>query len=160
MSADVSNPRRAWPFPAQDLERQPEVRTLMARAFEEGADAMERAAIEVVRERPAPAFDFRAHLVRQRAISEGTFGPGARTAGVLDHIRKELLEIEEHPADLSEWIDVVILALDGAWRAGHSPEQIIETLVFKQAKNEARTWPDWRTAPLDRAIEHERSAKP
>jgi hypothetical protein len=143
---------------ALNLERQPQVRALMARAFEEGADAMERAAIEAVRER-AP-FDFHAHLVRQRAFSERTFGPGARTAGVLDHIRKELREIEEQPADLSEWIDVVILALDGAWRAGHSPEQIIETLVAKQAKNEARTWPDWRTAPLDRAIEHERSAQP
>jgi hypothetical protein len=144
--------------PTKDLEQQPQVRALMARAFEEGADAMERAAIEAVREH-AP-FDFHAHLVRQRAFSERTFGPGARTAGVLDHIRKELREIEEQPADLSEWIDVVILALDGAWRAGHSPEQIIQTLVAKQAKNEARTWPDWRTAPLDRAIEHDRSAQP
>lgn len=35
---------------AQDLERQPQVRALMARAYEEGADAMERAAIEAVRE--------------------------------------------------------------------------------------------------------------
>jgi hypothetical protein len=35
---------------AQDLERQPQVRALMARAFEEGADAMERAAIEAVHE--------------------------------------------------------------------------------------------------------------
>ncbi|MDH1012025.1 DUF550 domain-containing protein [Pseudomonas nicosulfuronedens] len=102
------------------------------------------------------AFNFEEHLQRQRDFSERTFGPGARAAGVVDHIRKELREIEENPGDLSEWIDVAILALDGAWRTGASPRQIIEALVAKQAKNEARIWPDWRTAPADKAIEHDR----
>lgn len=101
-------------------------------------------------------FDFEAHLTRQREFSDRTFGPGARTAGVVDHIRKELREIEAKPDDLSEWIDVVILGLDGAWRAGYSPKQIIDALIAKQARNEARTWPDWRTQPTDRAIEHVR----
>lgn len=103
-------------------------------------------------------FDFAAHLQRQREWSGKTFGPGPRTAGVIDHIRKELREIESEPDDISEWIDVVILALDGAWRAGHSPAQIIAALVAKQTKNEARQWPDWRTMPTDKAIEHDRSA--
>ena len=98
------------------------------------------------------------HLRRQREFSERTFGPGARTKGVLDHIRKELAEIEDAPADLSEWADVVILALDGAWRAGHEPHEIIAAIKAKQARNEAREWPDWRTAPADQAIEHVRSA--
>lgn len=106
----------------------------------------------------APAFDMLAHLQRQREWSDRTFGPGPRTAGVVDHIRKELREIEAAPTDLSEWIDVVILALDGAWRAGGSPEQIIAALVAKQTKNEGRQWPDWRTADPDKAIEHDRSA--
>lgn len=105
----------------------------------------------------AAGFDMLAHLARQRAWSEMTFGPGARTKGVVDHIRKELLEIEGDPTDLTEWIDVVILALDGAWRAGGSPEQIIATMVAKQTKNEGRVWPDWRTADPDKAIEHDRS---
>jgi hypothetical protein len=100
------------------------------------------------------SFDFRAHLRRQREFSALTFGPGTRTAGVIDHIRKELREIEAAPDDISEWIDVVILALDGAWRAGFTPEGIIRALVEKQARNEARNWPDWRTAPWDKAIEH------
>ena len=100
--------------------------------------------------------DLIAHLERQRAFSERTFGPGARTAGVLDHIRKELREIELDPADLSEWIDVAILAFDGAWRAGYSCDEVVDALVKKQAKNEARSWPDWRTMPYDSAIEHER----
>lgn len=102
-------------------------------------------------------FDFQAHLQRQRDWSERTFGPGDRAKGVVDHIRKELNEIEADPGDLKEWIDVVILGLDGAWRSGATPEQIIAALVAKQSKNEARQWPDWRTAPADRTIEHVRS---
>lgn len=102
-------------------------------------------------------FRFDLHLERQRRFSERTFGPGSRAAGVIDHIRKELREIEENPGDLAEWIDVVILALDGAWRTGATPAQIIDALLAKQAKNEARTWPDWRSAPSDKAIEHDRT---
>lgn len=105
----------------------------------------------------AGQFDFAAHLRRQREFSERTFGPGARTTGVVDHITKELREILDKPDDLSEWIDVAILALDGAWRAGYTPEQIIAALVAKQSKNEARVWPDWRTVPEGKAIEHDRS---
>lgn len=104
-------------------------------------------------------FDLVAHLHRARAFSEKTFGPGARTAGVVDHIRKELREIEADPADVMEWIDVVILAFDGAWRAGWTPEEIVAAIVSKQTKNEARTWPDWRTADPNKAIEHDRSGE-
>jgi len=102
-------------------------------------------------------FDFAAHLQRQRGWSGATFGPGARVQGVVDHIRKELKEIEADPGDLKEWIDVVILALDGAWRSGASPSEIIDALVSKQTKNEGRVWPDWRTADPNKAIEHDRS---
>ena len=63
-------------------------------------------------------FDLVAHLYRQRAFSRATFGPGARTKGVLDHIRKEITEVERAPHDLSEWVDLILLSLDGAWRAG------------------------------------------
>lgn len=105
------------------------------------------------------AFDLAAHLHRQREWSDRTFGPGPRAAGIVDHIRKELREIEADPGDLREWIDVAILALDGAWRSGASPEQIIDALVTKQTKNEGRVWPDWRTMPADKAIEHDRSAE-
>ncbi|MFU7556609.1 dATP/dGTP pyrophosphohydrolase domain-containing protein, partial [Pseudomonas paraeruginosa] len=100
------------------------------------------------------------HLERQRRLSERTFGPGSRAAGVIDHIRKELRELEEAPGDLAEWIDVVVLALDGAWRTGATPAQIIDALLAKQAKNEARSWPDWRTVPSDKAIEHNRADEP
>ena len=102
-------------------------------------------------------FDIIEHLQRQAEWSARTFGPGPRTAGVLDHIRKECNEVAAKPDDLSEWIDIVILALDGAWRSGATPHQIVEALAAKQAKNEARDWPDWRTQSPDKAIEHDRS---
>ena len=60
-----------------------------------------------------------AHLARQAEWSAATFGPGSREKGVTDHIRKELVEVADatSPAEKQkEWIDVVILALDGAWR--------------------------------------------
>lgn len=96
------------------------------------------------------------HLQRQVAWSHRTFGPGPRAKGIVEHIRKELLEIEADPGDLKEWVDVVILALDGAWRCGATPAQIVEALIAKQEKNEKREWPDWRTMPEDAAIEHKR----
>lgn len=100
-----------------------------------------------------------AHLARQREWSTQTFGPGRRTLGVLDHIRKELSEIEADPLDVGEWVDVIILAFDGAWRAGWEPAEIIAAIKAKQARNEARTWPDWRGLTEDVAIEHDRSVR-
>lgn len=97
-----------------------------------------------------------AHLARQRQFSLRNFGPGRRTGGVIAHIRKELAEIEADPTDLTEWADVVILALDGAWRAGHEPQEVIDAIKAKQAGNETRAWPDWRLFSTEEAIEHVR----
>ncbi len=105
------------------------------------------------------SWDLIKHLERQRAWSLLTFGPGPRTKGVSDHIRKELAEIAAKPADLLEWTDVILLAFDGAWRAGHDPIAIAAAINFKQGKNESRVWPDWRTADPDKAIEHDRFAE-
>lgn len=103
-------------------------------------------------------FDFIAFLRRQRALSERAFGPLERKHGVVDHIRKELVEIESAPRDLEEWIDVVLLALDGAWRCDASPEAIVSMLDAKLSKNEKRNWPDFRDVPEGQAIEHVRVA--
>ena len=102
-------------------------------------------------------FDLVSHLRRQADFSLRTFGPGARLQGVLDHIRKELVEVEESGGALSEWVDVVLLALNGAWRAGNTPAQIADAIAAKQTKNQSRTWPDWRTAEPGKAIEHVRT---
>lgn len=96
---------------------------------------------------------------RQKEWSARTFGPGSRTAGVLAHIRLELVEVEADPDNLSEWMDIVILAIDGAWRAGHSPEAIAAALSDKQSVNERREWPDWVTADPNGPIEHKRATE-
>lgn len=104
------------------------------------------------------SFDLVGHLYRQIKFSHRTFGPGARLAGVCDHIRKELDELEDSGGALSEWIDVIILAFDGAWRSGATPQAVIDALRAKQAVNEGRRWPDWRNPDPAKAIEHVREA--
>lgn len=111
--------------------------------------------------------DLKQHLLRQMAWSHATFGPTERRAAVIDHLRKELVEVEEAGGEASEWLDVVMLALDGLTRRlaycngdRADPVQVAETactmIVNRQSRNEARVWPDWRTAPADKAIEHVR----
>jgi hypothetical protein len=102
-------------------------------------------------------YDLIDHIDRQKEFSIQTFGPNQRTPGILDHIRKELKEIENNPSDLEEWIDVIMLAIDGAWRVGHSSHQIVQGLIDKLAKNKSRKWPDWRNADPNKAIEHDRN---
>lgn len=121
--------------------------------------------------------DLEQHLKRQIAFSKGTFGPGSRQSGVTDHIMQELEEIKDGDNDPREWVDVVLLAMDGLWRSiaydkeGRHLEQygslmshwdnipkIAVTLVQeKQSRNEQRDWPDWRTADPNKAINHDRS---
>ena len=102
----------------------------------------------------ATSMDLVEYLEHQREWSEKTFGPGERTAGLIDHIQKELKEIAEYPGDLYEWIDVMILAFDGARRVGYTPEEIAWGLINKQETNERRVWPDWKTCAEGKAIEH------
>lgn len=102
----------------------------------------------------SPRFDFERFCDARSAWSLETFGPGARTEGVIAHMRKELVEVEAKPDDLEEWIDLVLLALDGAFRsAGADGERIMFALIAKHSKNVGREWPDWRTAG-DGPIEH------
>ena len=115
--------------------------------------------------------DLKLYLIRQMAFSHATFGPGERTHGVIDHIRKELVEVAESEGSIEEWVDVVILALDGLTLASafkgvvegrRDPEFVanlcVNAIVGKQSRNEARTWPDWRTMSAEKAIEHDRTS--
>lgn len=111
--------------------------------------------------------DLKHHLMRQMAFSHATYGPGVRTAGVIDHIKKELVEVEKGNGEAAEWVDVVILALDGltrqlAYCGGDraNPNTVAEIacnmIEGKQSRNESRNWPDWRSAKPGQAIEHVR----
>lgn len=104
--------------------------------------------------------DFLEYLEAQIAFSEKTFGPPRGSKGVIDHIKKELKEIEENPQSLGEWVDLMMLAFDGAWREGYSPEEIFVGLQTKlKINSEYRIWPDWRTCEPGKAIEHIRGEK-
>lgn len=98
-------------------------------------------------------------IARQVAWSHETFGPGKRTKGLSDHIRKELAEIAENPESLEEWVDVILLALDGAWRCGdHTPYDIARSIVLKQHVNiHERTWTP--PASEDDPAEHDRGER-
>ncbi len=115
-------------------------------------------------------FDLKQHLARQMVFSRATFGPGARTEGVLDHMTKEMAEVRESLGTVKhvgECVDLVILSLDLLTRAiwagadyqisaDEAAGDACHCVLRKQQKNERRDWPDWRTAPKDRAIEHVR----
>lgn len=100
----------------------------------------------------------------QMGWSPGINGPGLNTRRLLNHIRKEIEEIEADPMDLVEWIDIIILAIDGAWRVAQAqgasdvPGALVAALHTKMAKNHARKWPDWRELPEDAPVEHVRAA--
>lgn len=118
-------------------------------------------------------YDMVAHFTRQYAFSKGTFGPGARTKGVMAHINSEFVEIEKELADgdkgqaSNEWVDVVILAVDGLMRSIQEAypdlttddvaDHAVSVINMKQNKNESRVWPDWRKFDANTPINHDRT---
>ena len=100
------------------------------------------------------ANDIREYAERQRQWNRSTFGEGTHTGSILRHIRKELEEIAAKPDDLEEWIDVIILAINGYWRHGGEPADLMTHLQAKQDKNIARRWP--APGPGDEPVEHVR----
>lgn len=110
-------------------------------------------------EREEGRFDLATFFDSKAAWSLETFGPGDRYAGVVAHIRKELDEIEATPADPVEWVDVVLLAMDGAWRsAGMTGAGFVGWMKRKDEVNRLRTWPDWRTLKPGEVSEHVKPA--
>jgi Protein of unknown function (DUF550) len=81
------------------------------------------------------------YVRRQREWSLKTFGEGLHTGPITEHIKKELVEITEAPTDLMEWVDVMILAMDGYQRAGGEPEDLMGLLERKHQINLTRKFP-------------------
>lgn len=96
----------------------------------------------------------RGYIQRHKDWSLKTFGEGRRTEGLCKHIEKELQEVRQNPDDVFEWVDIIILAIDGAWRSGHSPLQVVNALIEKQAINFGRTWEE--SGSEDEPVEHKR----
>lgn len=105
---------------------------------------------------PTTKFDLVNHLRRQGYWSQTTFGEGDNRQGILDHIESEIEEIRTASDDevFEEWIDIVILGLDGAMRSGATPEQVARALNAKQTKNENRSWPPLDEQQAGKRVEH------
>lgn len=99
--------------------------------------------------------DLESYLNRQREWSKKTFGAGPRVLGIIKHIELELEEIRAEPTDLTEWIDVMILAMDGYWRNGGDPKLLFGLLLEKQGVNFQRKYP--MPASDDEPSQHDRS---
>lgn len=107
-------------------------------------------------------YDLVSHMQDSRIpFSQKAFGPGRRTEGISRHIQQEIKEINSDPDDVEEWIDVISLGLDGAWRClkDRVPDHLIGPLIAavlegKQKRNENRSWPDWRDCDPNDAINH------
>lgn len=80
-------------------------------------------------------------LDRNKEWSGNTFGWSARVIGITEHIRSELQEVIDSNGALSEWVDVIILGFDGAWRSGATSQEILNALEAKYQKNFKRVWP-------------------
>jgi hypothetical protein len=90
-------------------------------------------------------FNLTEFLRKKNIWSVQTFGRSNGIEGVLRHIESEITEVRANPTDVTEWIDIILLAFDGAFRSGYTAEQVVSALIQKQAKNVRRQWPDWRT---------------
>jgi hypothetical protein len=89
--------------------------------------------------------------------SQKTFGSDAVKdwTGPIAHLRKELCEIEEQPADREEWADALLLLLDGARRAGFNVQGLMLAAEDKLAINKRRVWGE---PNADGSVEHDRSS--
>lgn len=97
---------------------------------------------------------FKEFVMAQKDFSSRTFGPGQRLIGNLEHAKKEIEEIRESSGSLDEWIDLILIGIDGAWRTGATPDGIEDALIDKMILNRERQWPDWAGYSQDEAIEH------
>ncbi len=86
-------------------------------------------------EKMSEPFNLEEYIFDHIKWSYETFGPGRRTVGLSEHIKKELNEVAENPTDVVEWIDIVILGIDGAWRSIAGDET---TLSDERVQNLAR----------------------
>jgi len=78
-------------------------------------------------------------IQREKDFSANAFG-NQSNLGIIKHIRKEMLEVEDSPEDVFEWVDIILLAIDGALRAGYSSVEVAIALEEKLSINEAREW--------------------
>lgn len=119
--------------------------------------------------------DLEDFIARKIAHSRAAFGSKQSFTGVLDHLKKEIAEVESAIAqdkDFSEiadeFVDCLFLSLEGVWRTIAASPLVnpmytddIASIVAQKIRdklniNEAREWPDYRKLSPDVAREHDR----
>lgn len=111
--------------------------------------------------RRAPRKELIEFIQEHRRWALPIFGEGLRTKSITNHIRKELGEIETEPFFLEEWVDVLILALEGAWRTGATEEEIVAALWSKLRIIQKRTYilPADEDAPMEHDRTHDKEGQ-
>lgn len=97
-------------------------------------------------------------LMVKREWSLSVFGPDYTYGELLAHIRKEVAEVAANPNDTTEWIDIILLAMDGYWRANDRTsraQNLMRDLAAKVEENKYRQWE--RSAPGE-PMEHKRES--
>lgn len=87
----------------------------------------------------------------QAAWVADTF-PGITTKNKLDHLRKEIDEIESNPSDVAEYADAIMILTSAAHGEGISVEAITKAAWEKIEINKTRKWAQGR----DGVFEHKR----
>lgn len=80
---------------------------------------------------------------RESKFSQETFGPDSNKSlfiGCIRHLKLEVLELEEKPADFMEYADCFILLMESFRRAGGTLEQMLEVAEKKLNINIRRKW--------------------
>lgn len=74
--------------------------------------------------------------------SQETFGSDDERDcfGPLEHLKKEIEEVKQNPADITEWADMFLLYLDGLRRAGIGFPMMLEVARRKHEHNKTRKW--------------------
>ncbi|KKN27333.1 hypothetical protein LCGC14_0865580, partial [marine sediment metagenome] len=80
---------------------------------------------------------------------------GQNVHGKLAHLKKEIGELQDDPADLMEYADCFMLLLDAARKVNITADQILEAAWRKLEINKNR---EWEKPNNDGSVEHIRRA--
>ncbi len=85
-------------------------------------------------------FNIKEFFDTKLAWSRDTYGD-LSSKTIIDHLHKEIIEASYDPKDILEWVDIILLAIDGAGRfANADGATFVEALKKKFEINRKRTW--------------------
>lgn len=113
-----------------------------------------------VHQKNSTQFSLSEYVKKHNFWSRNSFGVHSDPRGLIKHIIKECDEVLEDPTDGEEWVDIIILAIDGFNRCANEAtcDNALEyVLQVKQQKNMTRSWP--KNADPGEPVEHIRTGE-